>query len=126
MIFPGFFYIIAIVNSTLTVLLTSVVVKPNWIMPAGMFMGMFLGLAVMGCMCLLVGWLTGPFELVAVGMFVAKIAGMGAGMWITMGHPGFYGLLIFAIITGGITQGIFHWYDLKLHGEVLINDEVEG
>lgn len=119
MLYLPFFYFVSIFSGGFTALFVSFCVHPSWPMLCGMFTGMFIGLVVLTIVFFLFSNIAGPFEIVMTNMFIVKIVGMVTGMWIPMGNPSKLSILIFGVLTGIIIQGIFHFYDKSLHGEVL-------
>jgi len=101
-----------------TALLAGYLIPSGWPQPAGMLVGMLLGVPVLLALILGLSWVANAFEILMPGMPVVSIVGMYSGMAAVNGNPNLSTLLIIGICAGLLVQGVFHVYDLSLHGEV--------
>jgi len=111
-------YFVAVLIGSLSAVAIHFAVSPSWSMPTAMLAGMALGMVVMTVIILPFSLVGGIFEILMPGMFIASFAGMGAGMWVSAGAPPVSKLLMLGFLTGLLIHGLFHLYDLSLHGEM--------
>ncbi len=114
-------YIISVLMGTGTLYLVSLVVSENWNMFLAMIVGMVLGMVVLLLSVLLFVSVSTAFELFPVGMVITMITGMTAGMVITMIEIDFQLMLLTAIAFSLFTQLCIDLYNMKLKGEVPID-----
>ena len=104
-----------------TLYLVSLVVSENWNMFLAMIVGMVLGMVVLLLSVLLFVSVSTAFELFPVGMVITMITGMTAGMVITMVEIDFQLMLFASIAFSLIVQFLIDLYNIKLKGEVPID-----
>ena len=111
-------YLVVATATSVTAILAAYLIPPGWHAAGGMFAGMLLGVPVLGMLVLGLSSIINAFESLMPGMPAVMIVGMYSGMTAAGGNPDFTTLLIVGICGGLLVQGVFHIYDLSLHGEV--------
>ena len=116
-IFRIYDYLTAMLTGFIAALLVFWLVSPEWPIVLCMIVGMVFGSVSLLTVFAGLGWIAGSFEIFMPGMFIGMIVGMTGGMWIKMGDPTMFILLIYGVFTGFVLSAIFHCYDRSLHGE---------
>lgn len=115
-------YIISAFMGAVTVLLVFFIIGRSWNMFMAMIVGMFLGMAVLFISLLLFIYVTTAFELFATGMVITMVTGMVSAMIVASFDPDIKLILTGAVIFSLTVQLGIDLYDMKLRGDVLIDE----
>ncbi|MEF9476165.1 MAG: hypothetical protein L0958_05710 [Candidatus Mariimomonas ferrooxydans] len=116
-------YIISVLMGTGTLFLVSLVVNESWNMFFAMIVGIVLGIVVLLLTVLLFISVSTAFELFPVGMVITMFIGMATGMVITIVELDFILMLSAAITLSLFAQFWIDLYNMKLKGEVTVDNK---
>ncbi len=111
-------YFCSALIGAVTAYLTALVVSVGWPMIAGMITGTFIGIVVITIAIMTLSLAGGTFELMPPAMLTGKITGMTIGMFASMAPLVLTGVILLGISIGLLAQGIVHYYDSIMYGEV--------
>ena len=111
-------YLIVALAGGITALLAGYLIPSGWPAAAGMLVGMLIGVPTLLILVLGLSSIINAFESLMPGMPLVMMVGMYSGMAAVGGNSNLATLFTVGICTGFLVQGIFHAYDLSLHGEV--------
>lgn len=111
-------YLAAMACGALSLLLPALLVPADWPMLAAMSAGMALAMGAAFFITNLLAPIAGPFELMIPGMAISMTVGMLPVHMAGIGEHSFSAIALFGLAAGATVQGLFHIYDIFLHGEV--------
>jgi hypothetical protein len=109
-------YFTSITVGLMAVGLPAYIIPYGWTHPAGMFAGMFLGMATMFLAVILFSNYSSAFNILMPGMYVSMGAGMASGMVKVSGGMPVSLYLLTGLLFGVSVQFVFHLYGRKLEG----------